>query len=121
MSESSSVEHDLREALREAAGVEFLPERLRNLCFRAISAEAEARVDVICPICKHQGSHYVKLPDLKGQIDAVVKVLDAVQSRPAEQTSVQVEIGIRPIGEMTLAEIQEERRALAVRHPELLP
>lgn len=61
----------------------------------------------------------IEVPDLKSQTKAWQTALDQSKGKPKETVKVQVDVGVRPVTEMSLAELEAEERAILEAHPEL--
>lgn len=61
----------------------------------------------------------IEIPDLKSQMNAIQVALDQAKGKPKETVKVQVDVGVRQITEMSLAELEAEERAILQAHPEL--
>lgn len=61
----------------------------------------------------------IEVPDLKSQTNAWQVALDQSKGKPKETVKVQVDVGVRQLTEMTLADLEAEEKAILNAHPEL--
>ena len=61
----------------------------------------------------------VEIPDYKERSKAIELLLNQAKGKPKETVKVQVDVGVRQVTEMSLAELEAEERAILQAHPEL--
>ena len=99
------------------------PDSVRSFIREAFTLEKtkEVWVAIVCKHCRRTGKYKetIQIPDYTGQAKALSMLMNQAKGQPKETVKVTVDVGIRPVTEMSLAELEAEERALLSAHPEL--
>ena len=99
------------------------PDSVKDFIREAFTLEKTKEVwaAIDCKHCRRTGKYKVtiQIPDYMERAKALSMLMNQAKGQPKETVKVTVDVGIRPVTEMSLAELEAEERALLSAHPEL--
>ena len=99
------------------------PDSVKDFIREAFTLEKTKEVwtAIDCKHCRRTGKYKItiQIPDYMERAKALSMLMNQAKGQPKETVKVTVDVGIRPVTEMSLAELEAEERALLSAHPEL--
>lgn len=99
------------------------PDSVKDFIREAFTLEKTKEVwaAIDCKHCRRTGKYKViiQIPDYMERAKAVSTLMNQAKGQPKETVKVTVDVGVRPVSEMSLAELEAEERSLLSAHPEL--
>ena len=99
------------------------PDSIKKFIREAFTLEKTKEVwaAIDCKHCRRTGKYKVtiQIPDYMERAKALSMLMNQAKGQPKETVKVTVDVGVRQVSEMSLAELEAEERALLSAHPEL--